>query len=179
MLPLHRPVARTAVCVALLAATACGPGTRPSTPTSAETTGAGEIEQGTEVAQDVVVDVAANGRRLVVRNQRSADIMVLDTALEPRREESHGTLTLTYVRPGAVEGGEDGDEPALFEAVPVEANGDASIEPPFSLRSGDRFRYCLEVVDPAERVGSADSRVHDREAGQAASVACSESYEVR
>jgi hypothetical protein len=159
--------------VAVLAATACSTTTRSSAPA---TDGTGGGEQGLEVAEDVVIDIAANGHRLVVRNQRPTDVFVLDTAFLPRTEERDGTLTLTYVRPGATTTGE---EPVLFEAVPVESSGVASIEPGYLLTEGDRLRYCLEVVDPVDRVGGGDTRVHDREQGQPATVACSDSYTVR
>lgn len=173
MSSVHRLGKRTAMCVAVLAVAACSTTTRSSAPATNGTSGG---EQGLEVAEDVLVDLAANGHRLVVRNQRPAEVFVLDTTSPSRTEERDGTLTLTYVRPGA---GNSGEEPALFEAVPVEASGVASIEPGYLLTEGDRLRYCLEVVDPADRVGGGDTRVHDREQGQPASVACSDSYTVR
>lgn len=153
-------MAYAVACVAVLATVGCS--AEPRTP---------EV-----VAADVVIDIVANGSRLVVRNDRAHKILVLDTAMQPRREERSGTLTLTYVRPGT---GESGDEPAIFEAAPVEAHGQTSIEPPFSLTKGDRLRFCLEVVDPAEGIGGDDTRVPDRDPAETAVLACSRPFTVR
>ena len=130
----------------------------------------------TVVAADVVIDIVANGSRLVVRNHRAEKVIVLDTAMQPWSEERAGTLMLTFVRPGT---GESGDEPAIFEAVPVEAHGQASIEPPFALTKGDRLRFCLEVVDPTDSIGGDDTRVRDRDPAETAVVACSRPFTVR
>lgn len=132
----------------------------------------------TKVAADVVVEFAADEGGLVVRNDRAQDILVIDTAMEPKRQQRAGTLTFTYVRPGKNEDGE-GDEPVLFEAVPVKAHGERSIDPRFILPAGDRLQFCLEVVDPAAAVGGGDTRVHDREPGEPAFVACSRAFTVR
>jgi len=132
----------------------------------------------TKVAADVVIEFAADERGLVVRNDRAQDILVIDTAMEPKRQQRAGTLTFTYVRPGKDEDGE-ADEPAFFEAVPVEPHSKTSIDPRFSLREGDRLQFCLEVVDDAAAVGGGDTRVHDREPGEPAFVACSQAFTVR
>lgn len=131
----------------------------------------------TKVAADVVVEFAADERGLVVRNDRAQRILVLDTAMEPQRHREAGTLTFTYVRPGSDEGA--ADEPVLFEAVPVKAHGKRSIDPRFILPAGGRLQFCLEVVDPAAAVGGGDTRVHDREPGEPAFVACSQAFTVR
>lgn len=101
---------------------------------------------------------------------------MLDTAMEPHRDERSGTLTLTSVRPGATEGG---DEPAIFEAVLVEAHGRSSIDPGFVLAKGDRLRFCLEVVDPAHSIGGEGTRVLDRDPGEPAELACSSPFTAR
>jgi hypothetical protein len=135
----------------------------------------------TQIAEGVAIDIVANGERLVVRNSRAQDVLVLDTTMEPRREnEPAGVLTLTYVRPGAEVGRDgSGDEPLIFDAVLVEANGTASIDPPFAVYEGDRMRYCLEVIEAAARMGGGGTRVGDRDPGEPASLACSDAHTVR
>jgi len=158
----------------LLVPSGCGGGRDAADPAN-RTDGAVE----TQVAEGVTVDIAPNGERLVVHNHRAHDVLVLDTAMEPRREdEPPGVLTLTYVRPGGEDGGDTGDEPPMFEAVPVPAHGTASIEPPFAVRSGDRLRYCLEVIEPTARIGGDGTRVGDRDLRESARLACSDAVTV-
>lgn len=161
----RQSVTCTAACLAVLTTLGCAGDSQPAPATE------------TKVAADVVIDFAADEHRLVVRNDRAQRILVLDTAMEPQRRREAGTLTFTYVRPGSDEGA--ADEPAFFEAVPVEPHGKTSIDPRFSLREGDRLKFCLEVVDDAAAVGGGDTRVHDREPGEPAFVACSQAFTVR
>ena len=52
------------------------------------------------MAAGVTIDIRANGDRVQVRNHRAEDILVLDMAMEPDRDEESGVLAPTYVRPG-------------------------------------------------------------------------------
>lgn len=155
----------------------CSAEQRPSPPQN-PTTDEGGIGVEIEAAQGVVLDVRDNGRRLLVRNESAEEILVLDTAGQPEREERSGVLTLTYVRPGGREGDGAQDAPELFEAVAVPARGETSIEPPFALRPGQRLRYCLEVMAAAAAIGGDMTRVGDRRPTEPASVACSKAFTV-
>ncbi len=169
--PVHRrrALARGAASVGGIILAACGAEPVPQPPAG------GQSDEST-VAEGVHVDVVANGRRVVVRNQRPEPVLVLDVALEPRREQVSGTFVLTYVRPA--ESAAEADEPATFEAVPVESGGKATLTVPFVLAPGERLRYCLEVVDVGDSTGGQGTLVLDRDPATAPAVACSSPFEV-